>query len=100
MQNTFSTITDYYTLCVATDFEPKIMELFNYDACVIIKKPIEFMKRLNNKSRNVLKCFDMYSNPIAYYDNHCPQPNEYIDPIMSKSFTYAFFPSVITIGSL
>jgi hypothetical protein len=85
-----STQTDYYTLCMSCDYEPRIFEEFGYDSCIFIRDPVEFAKRIEQNSKIVLPEFYFYHNPIEYFDPHEPIKNQYFEPTMCKDFVYAY----------
>ncbi|MDF1589218.1 MAG: hypothetical protein P1P93_08715 [Gammaproteobacteria bacterium] len=90
LQRSVSTLTNYYTLCLSCDFEPVIFEEFEYDACVVIKKPDEFVKRLEEQTKRQLPSWFFHHNPIEYFDSHEPSKNQYFNAMMFKDFSYAY----------
>lgn len=90
VHETFSIPMNYYTLCMSTDFEPQILEEFNYDSCVIIKDPETFAARLEASSRGVLPNWYFHHNPVEYFDPCEPYKDQYLDPVMCKDFRFAY----------
>lgn len=90
LKKTVSTLNNYYTLCLSCDFEPMVFEKFNYNACVIIKNPKEFARRLENATKKQLAGWYFHHCPIEYFDPHVPIKNQYINATMSKDFSYAY----------
>ena len=90
LKRTVSTPKNYYTLCCSCDFEPTIFEEFNYDSCVVIKKPEEFANRLEKETKKQLPGWYFHHNPIEYFDPHVATKNQYFCPTMCKDFSYAY----------
>lgn len=90
LKETVSTQTNYYTLCMSCDFEPKIFEEFGYDSCVIMKDPEKFAERIEQNSKEVLPEWYFHHNPIEYFDPHEPTKNQYFSPTICKDFVYAY----------
>jgi hypothetical protein len=87
---TYAIPMNYYTLCMSTDFEPKIFEEFSYDSCVIIKSPEQFAARLEASTKSLLPKWYFYHNPVEYFDPYEPYKNQYLDPVMCKDFCFAY----------
>lgn len=87
---TYSIPMNYYTLCMSTDFEPRIFEEFSYDSCVIIKDPEQFAARLEASTKRFLPNWYFHHNPVEYFDPHEPYKNQYLDPVMCKDFRFAY----------
>ena len=90
LKRTVTTLNNYYTLCLSSDFEPIIFELFGYDSCVVIKNPEEFSTRLEQATKHILPGWFFHHNPMEYFDPHEPIKNQYISATMSKDFSYSY----------
>ena len=78
LKRSVSTSSNYYTLCLSCDFEPIIFEEFNNDACVVVKNPEEFARRLEQETKEQLPGWYFHHNPIEYFDPHAPIKNQYL----------------------
>jgi hypothetical protein len=90
VRSTVSIPEGYYTLCMATDFEPSIFKEFNYDSCFIIKDPVDFSNRLEVISRESLQGWYYHHNPVEYFDPYEHNKNHYFEPVMCKDFRFAY----------
>jgi hypothetical protein len=90
LKRTVSAPNNYYTLCVSTDFEPTMFELFGYDSCVVIKNPKEFAARLERVTRSILPGWYFLDCPIEYFDPHEPNRTQLFTATMCKDFSYAY----------
>jgi hypothetical protein len=81
--------TDYFVYCVANDWDPDLFADFNADACVVIRDPPEFARRLE-AAATALRNWYFHYNPVEYFDTHERRQNEYIDNAMSKDFRFAY----------
>ncbi len=81
---------DYYVLCLSCDYEPLIFEEFDYNSCLIIKKPEKFASRLESKLKEHLPDWYFHHNPIQYFDPFEHTKNEYFSPTMCKDFSFAY----------
>ncbi len=90
IHETYSSPADYYALCMSCDFDPNMFEKFQYDSCLIIKEPKQFAARLEAATKDILKGWYCYHNPIEYFDPYEPHNNQYLDPAMCKDFSFAY----------
>lgn len=90
LKRTASTLYNYYTLCLSSDFEPIIFEEFSYDACVIIKNPNAFAERLKEQTDKKVRQWYYLHCPIQYFDPYDLGANEFFDAAMMKDFSYAY----------
>lgn len=81
--------TDYFMYCVANDWDPELFACFKADACVVIRHPEEFARRLRAAATGLMDWYFHY-NPIEYFDTHERRQYEYVDNAMSKDFRYAY----------
>jgi len=81
---------DYYVLCFSYDFEPLIFEEFDYDCCIVIKRPRKFALRLETELKKHFPEWYFHHNPIQYFDPFEHAKNECFSPTMSKDFSFAY----------
>ncbi len=83
------TLPDYYLYCVATDYDPILLNEFG-GACVVIKDPKEFAHRLNGWMNNNLPAWTFHYLPVEYYDPYEKGRNQHIDAGLSKQIEFAY----------
>jgi hypothetical protein len=86
----YSIPMNFYTLCMSTDFEPKMFEEFGYDSCLIINDPDQFTERLETSTKNLMSNSYFHHNPVEYFDPYEPYNNQYLAPEMCKDFSFAY----------
>jgi hypothetical protein len=83
--------TDYFLYCVSMDWDPHLFEEFSgTDCCVVIKRPDEFARRLENAAKTLLPGWYFHHCPVDYFDTYERRPKERIDNAMSKDFRFAY----------
>jgi hypothetical protein len=82
--------TDYFVYCLSNEWDVELFDDFGVDACVIIKNPEEFARRLENVGRLVLPDWYFHHCPVEYFDTYERLPKERIDNAMSKDFRFAY----------
>jgi hypothetical protein len=84
-----STGTDYYILSLAGIYDPRLYDEFEYDACLIIDRPQEFLDRIGKALSEALPEWSGVFGPIGYVDPLNPAavaPGKFF----LKHFRYAF----------
>lgn len=81
--------TDYFMYCVSNDWDPQLFAQFKVDACVVIRDPDEFARRLK-LAATALRDWYFHYNPVEYFDTHERRQHERIDNAMSKEFRFAY----------
>lgn len=74
---------------VEYDGDPDLCADFKADACVIIRDPEEFARRLRAAATG-LKDWYFHFSPVEYFDTHERRQHERIDNAMSKDFRFAY----------
>ena len=81
--------TDYFLYCVANDWDTELFSDFGADACVIIRDPDEFARRLSAAAADLNDWYFHYG-PVEYFDPYERHKGERIDNAMSKDFRFAY----------
>lgn len=90
--------TDYYMLCFALGYEPRLFYDFQANSCLVINEPGRFLDALEAAAANVLPGWEFGSAPIRYIDpfQHViqgspgePEPR-YFAPFLCKDFRYSY----------
>jgi hypothetical protein len=92
---------DYYVYCLTTGRSPRLFHDFHADACVVIHKPMEFTRRMEQAVARLLPGSGTGKGLVQYLDPHFDHPWE-VDIPGSKHFRFsyqqeyrlAWFPSV------
>jgi len=82
-------LPDYYLYCVSADYDRALLHEFG-GACVIIKDPQEFSRRLQAWGRKQLVGWEFYDLPVEYYDPYEPIKDQRIDTGFSKRIEFAY----------
>ena len=89
MKVSVSTRLSYYLYCVSLDWDPALFADFNSDACVVIRDPQSFERRLKLASSIALPGWEMNAFSVEYFDPYEPGEHQRIDPMFSKDFRFA-----------
>lgn len=82
---------DYYTFCMACDWDNDLFADFDgADSCIIIKDVEEFARRIKHAAAKQLPNWYFHHNPIHYFDPYERIRNEYFDARMCKDFRFAY----------
>ena len=81
---------DYFVWCASCDWDSKLYGEFTADACVVIRDPTEFARRLKAAADAELADWYFHHNPVEYYDPYEETRNRYISSGMSKDFRFAY----------
>jgi len=81
--------TDFWIYCVTRSIQPRLFVDFEADACVIIRKPVEFGDLLEKSAKAKLSNSVMKSGPAIYVDPLLPETTK-IDIPMAKDFRYSY----------
>lgn len=81
--------TNYYVICFATDYTLREYDDFQADACLVIKKPTEFINALLMAVSKKLPGFSASASSVKYVDPlNCDESD--IDLFMCKHFKYTY----------
>jgi hypothetical protein len=80
---------DYFVYCVANEWDPDLFADFKAEACVVIRNPDEFAKRLKQAAASLSDWYFHY-NAVQYFDPYERTAHEYFDNAMSKDFRFAY----------
>lgn len=80
---------DYFVYCVSNDWDPDLFADFQADACVVIRNPEEFGRRIQ-RAASQLQDWDFYFGPVEYFDTSERRQREYITNYLSKDFRFAY----------
>jgi hypothetical protein len=81
---------DYYTLCLSCDWDSALFEAFGADACVVIRHPEVFARRVDTVAKGQLEGWYFHHNPIQYFDPYEMPEKHYLDAGMCKDFRFAY----------
>lgn len=90
--------TDYYILCFALGYEPRLFYDFQANSCLVITEIGRFLDALEAAAINALPGWEFGSAPIRYIDpfQHVIQGNSgepdprYFAPFLCKDFKYSY----------
>lgn len=81
--------TNYYVYCLSLSFAPRLFLDFNAGACLVIRKPGEFIEMILSIFEGKMKGWTGSSEKVFYIDPlNCPTAD--IDIFSSKHFRYAY----------
>lgn len=81
--------SNFYVLCMADAFNPRMFVDFKADAALIIKDPNEFSRRIGRAFLRQLPGSIPKEASVSYYDPYTIQ-RENLKPGFSKNFSYAY----------
>jgi hypothetical protein len=76
---------DYYIACFADAYEYRLFEDFGYDACLVIRHPVRFMKRIRECSASALPGWSFTADRVIYRDPYHPLRND--SHLLRKTFS-------------
>jgi hypothetical protein len=79
----------YWLFCVSETLAPRLFVDFEKTACVIIKQPEEFIRRLRKSGAAHFPCTNARSGPATYIDPLLPR-TAHINLTMSKHFRFSY----------
>ncbi len=82
-------LPDYYLYCMSLDYDKTLLEEFG-GACVLIKEPKEFSRRLEEWGKRNLYGWNFFDLPVEYYDPYELIRNQHIDARLSKRIEFAY----------
>jgi hypothetical protein len=92
IQGTLKTIQNYtgqvYMACFARRYDYRLFEDFEYDACMVIRDPLRFLKKMNEVGETLLPGFQFYFDSVQYRDPFEPKRDN--DVLYTKHFKYAY----------
>jgi hypothetical protein len=80
---------DFWLFCLTSSLEPRLFVDFDATACVIIKDPAEFAKRLRAAGAKYFPGSDCKNGPVSYVDPLLPKTAKLFVP-MCKNFRYEY----------
>jgi len=88
--NTSNSNTDYYLCCLSCVYDHRLFGDFNYDSCLIIKKPMAFVELLNRAFKERYPTWSMLNGNIIYVDPlNVTNPYDN-NPFLTKHFRYTY----------
>lgn len=84
-----TSLPNYYLYCTSADYDDALLAEFG-GACVIIKNPEEFSRRLEKWGGQYLVGWNLYDLPVEYYDPYEPIRNQRIDAGFYKRIEFAY----------
>lgn len=85
----FVSRADFWLYCLTCSVEPRLFVDFNADACVIIRKPDEFARKLREGVRASTGNAEVREGRVNYVDPLLPKSLEIFVPL-SKPFGYSY----------
>jgi len=89
---TLKTIQNYtgqaYMACFARRYDYRLFEDFEYDACMVIRDPLRFLKKMKDVAESLPPGFQFYFDNVQYRDPF--QPKRDNDVLYTKHFKYAY----------
>jgi hypothetical protein len=80
---------NFYVLCMATHYSPRLLDDFNADALIAITNPNRFLLRLERAVKEIRPELSLVAGVVHYYDPYRAQA-EQLDPFFAKNFRYAY----------
>lgn len=84
-----SSSTNYYVYCMSTAADHRLFDDFEANACLAIRQPPEFVRRLVGAVRDLLPGWGSGGGPITYADPHFTRVADVQVP-MTKHFRFAY----------
>lgn len=81
--------SDFWIYCVSKSIQPRMFVDFDADACLIIRRPVEFGALLGREAPKALGNAAMKSGPAKYIDPLWPDTTK-VDIPMAKDFRYSY----------
>jgi len=82
-------LTNYYVSCVAQANDLRLLDDWGASACLIIREPLEFVRRVFVASKKELPGWHGFFKTVGYYDPFFIRTKE-MDPFTSKHFRYFY----------
>jgi hypothetical protein len=81
---------NYYVLCASCEWDPNLFEVFEADACVVIRKPGSFGDRLRSATASELPGWYFHDNPVLYFDPYEWKKDQPFHAPNCKDFRFAY----------
>lgn len=81
---------NYFVFCASCGYHPEMFSDFEADCCVVITDPRLFERRLEQAMASELPGWYFVALPVQYFDPHALAHRDYIDPVLSKDFAFAY----------
>jgi hypothetical protein len=81
--------SNFYVYCLANIFSLRLFSDFEADSCLIIKRPVEFIKALTQKFEETMPLWGYRAQPVSYYDPTDTSAND-LKIGFSKHFRYEY----------
>jgi hypothetical protein len=81
--------SNYYVYCLADRLSTRLLFDFEADACLLIREPDTFLKRVRHAMEDQLPGWHFISTEVEYFDPLQVQPAE-VDVLTAKHFRYAY----------
>lgn len=85
----FAASADFWLYCLTRSIEPRLFVDFKADACVVIRKPAEFGRRLRERARSATGNAEARDARVNYVDPLLPKSPKIFVPF-SKPFGYTY----------
>ncbi|MDR3528103.1 MAG: hypothetical protein P4L57_12575 [Rhizomicrobium sp.] len=82
--------SQYHLICFSREWDEKLFDDFEADACAVIFNPKEFIRRLGRASADTFPGWYFHHDPVSYFDPYEMGRDEYFDASMSKDFSFAY----------
>lgn len=80
---------NYYVLCLADAYEPRLLDDFGADALLFIHNVDRFLIRLERAVRRARTDLKMFADKVTYFDPYQVRPDD-LHPHMFKHFRHAY----------
>lgn len=77
-----------YMACLTRKYDYRLFEDFGYDACLVIRDPLRFLRAMKEVREVLLPDFQFYFDAVSYRDPFQPKPES--DVLYTKHFRFAY----------
>ena len=88
LKNTQTYTGQAYMACLSRKYDCRLFEDFGYDACVVIRDPLQFLKAMKEAGEALLPGFQFYFDAVSYRDPLQPRPEG--DVLYTKHFRFTY----------